>query len=126
MAVLKLLIGPVADLAGGWLRNKAEEKQAKHEARLSVIQTEGDWEAKMADASASSWKDEWFAILLSLPLLSVFYSVVANDSEVVARVKEGFEALAMLPDWYSYLLFMVVSASFGIKGADKIMSMKKK
>ena len=65
------LIGPVANLASGWLKNKAEEKQAKHEARLSVIQNEGDWESKMADASASSWKDEWFAILLSLPLLSV-------------------------------------------------------
>ena len=75
------LIGPVANLAGGWLKNKAEEKQAKHEARLSVIQNEGDWESKMADASANSWKDEWFAILLSLPLLSVAYSVIANDSD---------------------------------------------
>ena len=48
------LIGPVANLAGGWLKNKAEEKQAKHEARLSVIQNEADWESKMADASANS------------------------------------------------------------------------
>ena len=120
------LIGPVANLAGGWLKNKAEEKQAKHEARLSVIQNEADWESKMADASANSWKDEWFTILLSLPLLSVAYSVIVADSTIVARVKEGFEALNLLPDWYQYMLFLVVSASFGIKGADKIMSMRKK
>jgi len=120
------LIGPVANLAGGWLKNKAEEKQAKHEARLSVIQNEADWESKMADASAHSWKDEWFTILLSLPLLSVAYSVVVADSAIVARVKEGFEALNLLPDWYQYMLFLAVSASFGIKGADKIMSMRKK
>jgi hypothetical protein len=120
------LIGPVANLAGGWLKNKAEEKQAKHEARLSVIQNEADWESKMADASANSWKDEWFTILLSLPLLSVAYSVVVADSTIVARVKEGFEALNLLPDWYQYMLFLAVSASFGIKGADKIMSMRKK
>ncbi|MGB1974989.1 MAG: hypothetical protein ACPHQD_13210 [Vibrio toranzoniae] len=120
------LIGPVANLAGGWLKNKAEEKQAKHEARLSVIQNEADWESKMADASANSWKDEWFTILLSLPLLSVAYSVIVADSTIVARVKEGFEALNLLPDWYQYMLFLAVSASFGIKGADKIMSMRKK
>ena len=36
------LIGPVANLAGGFLKNKAEEKQAKHEAKMKVIQSDGD------------------------------------------------------------------------------------
>jgi hypothetical protein len=29
-----------------------------------------------------------------------------------------------LPDWYQYLLFLAVSASFGIRGADKLMKLK--
>lgn len=123
---MKMLIGPVAELAGGWLKNKAAEKQAKHEARMSVIQNDADWEAKMADASANSWKDEWFTILLSVPLLLIGYAVVVDDLTIIERVKSGFDALNQLPDYYQYMLFIAVSASFGIKGADKIMSMRKK
>ena len=52
--MLGQLIGPVTNLVGGYFKNKAEEKQAKHEAKMSVIQNDADWESKMADASASS------------------------------------------------------------------------
>jgi hypothetical protein len=38
---------------------------------------------------------------------------------------EAFSALNSLPEWYQYLLFIAVSASFGVKGADKLMAMKK-
>ena len=30
-----------------------------------------------------------------------------------------------LPEYYQYLLFVAVTASFGIRGADKLMKMKK-
>ena len=93
---------------------------------MSVIQNDADWEAKMADASANSWKDEWFALLLSLPLVAVGYGIIVDDVTVIERVKDGFKALEELPDWYSYLLFLAVSASFGVKGVDKIMNLKKK
>jgi len=33
--------------------------------------------------------------------------------------------LNSLPEWYQYLLFIAVSASFGLKSADKIMGLKK-
>ena len=51
--MLNLLIGPIADLAGGFLKNKAEQSKAKHEAKMNVIQNDSDWEAKMADASGN-------------------------------------------------------------------------
>ena len=79
----------------------------------------------MASATGKSWKDEWFSILLSLPLLGVAYSVIIDDPQIIARVNEGFAALNQLPEWYQYLLFIAVSASFGLKSADKIMNMKK-
>jgi hypothetical protein len=123
--MLKLLIGPIADLAGGFLKNKAEQAKAKHEAKMNVIQNDADWEAKMADASASSWKDEFFSIILSLPLFFIGYAIVVDDMTIIHRVEQAFAALNNLPDWYQYLLFIAVSASFGIKGADKIMNMRK-
>lgn len=124
--MLQNLIGPIAQIAGGWLKNKAAEKQATHEARMNIIQNDADWESKMADASSNSWKDEWFTVILSIPLILIGYAVTVDDVTIIDRVKTGFQALEELPEFYQYLLFMAVSASFGIKGADKIMSMRRK
>jgi hypothetical protein len=35
-------------------------------------------------------------------------------------VKNGFERLNELPEWYTYLLFLTCSAALGIKGLDKL------
>tara|TARA_R110002124_G_C8882802_1_gene508604 strand:+ start:514 stop:891 length:378 start_codon:yes stop_codon:yes gene_type:complete len=125
MSILTTLIGPVANLAKGYLSNKAEEKQAKHQAKMSVIQNDADWESKMADASKDSWKDEFWTIVLAIPVFMVGYAIAANDVSVIARVATGFEALEKLPEWYQYLLFIAISSSFGIRGVDKIMKMRK-
>ena len=124
--MIQMLLGPAIDLGKEFLKGKAEEKRAIQQGKINAIQNDADWENKMADATAKSWKDEWFAILISLPLLGVAYSVIVNDPAVIERVNQGFAALDNLPDWYQYLLFLVVSASFGIKSADKLMSMRKK
>lgn len=123
--MLNLLIGPVTELVGGYFKNKAEEKQAKHQAKMEVIRQGGQWEDKMADASASSWKDEFWTLVFSIPLILVFYGAMF-DHTIIAKVDEAFAALESLPDWYQYLLFMAVSASFGIRGADKLMQLRKK
>ena len=120
------LIGPVTNLVGGWLKNKAEEKQAKHQAKMQVIANNADWESKMADASAHSWKDEFWTIVLAAPIFFIGYAIAVNDGAVIDRVTQGMAALSDLPDWYQYLLFIAVSASFGIRGADKLMQMRKK
>jgi len=120
------LISPISNLIGGYLNNKHEQAQAKHEARLQVIQNDADWETKMATASASSWKDEFWTIVLAVPLFCLGWSVVADNPAILDRVSDSFSALDTLPDWYQYLLFLAVSASFGIRGADKLMQLRKK
>jgi len=125
MSILTTLIGPIAGLAKNYLSNKAEEKQAKHQAKMSVIQNDADWESKMADASKDSWKDEFWTIVLAIPVFMVGYAIAANDVTIIARVATAFEALAKLPEWYQYLLFIAISSSFGIRGASKIMDMRK-
>ena len=124
--MLQHLIGPVTNLVGSWLKNKAEEKQAKHDAKMAVIANDADWESKMADASSHSWKDEFWTIVLAAPIFFIGYAIAVNDGSVIDRVTQGMEALSGLPDWYQYLLFIAVSASFGIRGADKLMAMRKK
>jgi hypothetical protein len=124
--MLNMLIGPAIDLAKDFVKGKAEEKKAIQERKINAIQNDADWEAKMADATSNSWKDEFWSIILALPIAAVAYSVAIDDVSIIDRVKEAFEVLNNLPEWYQYLLFIAVSASFGLKSADKLMGMKKK
>ena len=125
MSIFTALLGPIADLGKTYLNNKAEEKQAIHTAKLNVIQNDADWEAKMADASASSWKDEFWTIILAIPIFMVGYAVALDDMTIVMRVEASFQALEKLPEWYQYLLFIAISSSFGIKGVGKLMELRK-
>ena len=124
--MLNLLIGGAVDLAKDFIKGKADEKKAIQERKIATIQNDADWEAKMASGAEKSWKDEWFSVLLSLPLIGVAYSVIVDDPQIISRVNEGFAALSQLPEWYQYLLFIAVSASFGLKSADKIMNLRNK
>jgi len=125
MSIFTTLLGPIADLGKTYLSNKAEEKQAKHAAKMNVINNNADWESKMVDASATSWKDEFWTIILAIPIFMVGYAIIANDMTVVERVQQAFSTLNDLPEWYQYLLFIAISSSFGIKGASKLMGMRK-
>ncbi len=125
MSILTALIGPIADVGKTFLNNRAEEKQAKHKAKMSVIQNDADWEAKMADASSSSLKDEFWTIILAIPIFMVGYAIIAADMSIIDRTKQAFQTLNELPEWYQYLLFIAISSSFGIKGASKLMDMRK-
>ena len=129
--MLKMLLGPVANIAGNWVDGKVEETKAKAavkvekakadaEVQKRVATGEIDWEANMADDTKDSWKDEFALVVLLLPSILVFIPSLTE------HVKAGFEVLNTLPDWYQYLLFIAVSSSFGIKGADKLMNLRGK
>jgi hypothetical protein len=79
----------------------------------------------MADASSNSWKDEFWTIVLSVPIFMIGYAIAADDIAVIDRVTLAFAALNDLPDWYQYLLFIAISSSFGIRGAKSLMNMRK-
>jgi len=80
----------------------------------------------MAEASGRSWKDEYLIIILTLPVIFIGYGIAVDDSQIIERVRSGFETLSSLPEWYQYLLFIGVSASFGLKSADKLMALRNK
>ena len=123
---LTSLISPVANIAGQIIKNRNEISKAKHQAQMQTIQNNADWEAKMADASANSWKDEFWTLVLSAPIFMISYSIIVDDPSVIDRTKQAFTVLSELPEWYQYLLFVCISASFGIKGVDRLLSLKKK
>ena len=127
--MLNLLIGPLTDLAGTWLNGKVEEKKAQAQTKVAKAQAEAivmqkkatgeiDWDLEMAKGSASSWKDEWLTILFSLPLILAF---VPGMEELV---RNGFQQLEQMPEWYQYSLGVIVAASFGTRAATKFFGKK--
>lgn len=128
--MINAILGPLTELATGWLKNKAVKQEA--EAKLKLTEAEAkakimlsketsvaDWERIMAQGSQSSWKDEWLVILFSIPLILVFTGEWGRN--VVA---EGFAALEIMPDWYQYTLGVIVAASFGVRSATKFFGRK--
>lgn len=124
--MLQMLLGPAMELGKEFLQGKAEEKKAIQQRKISQINNDADWESKMAEASANSWKDEYLTIVLTLPIIAVGYSIITGDQSVIDRLNDGFVALERLPEWYQYLLFLACSSAFAVKGADKIMNLRKK
>ena len=127
--MITALIGPISNLASTWLNGKVEEKKAQVSAKVAKAKAEAtimekkatgeiDWDITMAQASSSSWKDEWLVILFSIPLILAF---IPGMEEVV---KNGFEQLNQMPEWYQYSLGVIVAASFGVRSATKFFGRK--
>jgi hypothetical protein len=123
--MIQALIAPLTELAGGWLKGKADkqaadaklrltEAEAKSKILLSKETSAADWERIMAQGSQSSWKDEWLTILFSIPLILAFCGEWGRS--VVA---DGFTALEQMPSYYQYTLGVIVSASFAVRSATK-------
>ena len=123
--ILSGLLGLAGNVVEGYVETKkakAKQKLVKIEAETSIIEKqikgEIDWDVEAIKGSKDSWKDEYLTILFSIPLLLCFFPWT------VEYVERGFAALAQTPDWYKYTLGIIVSASFGIKGATKMFGRK--
>ena len=118
------LISPIASLAGTFLEGQVSKSKAK----AKLVQTEAEskaevmknaamhdskWELIMAESTKSSIKDEIVTVIILIPLILVF---IPGMEQIV---KNGFDRLNELPEWYTYLVFLTISAALGIKGVDK-------
>ena len=123
--MLQMLIAPIAEVAKTWIGGKVEASRAKSEANLEITKAraeiakkvaagELEWNQAMAEASASSWKDEWLTILVSIPLVLAF----TGNEDVVMK---GFTALEQTPDFYKTAVGVVFAASFGIQSIKNMM-----
>jgi hypothetical protein len=106
-----------------WLEGRRKIKQAKVEGEIKVVEARteatieyakteqgirADWN-KLSIENAG-WKDEWFTILLSIPMVLCFIPGGAQ------YVEAGFTALReTTPEWYQYAFLVAVASSFGFK-----------
>ena len=113
-------LGPIANLANTFVEGRVEKTKAVAKAEAEVMKVaathEAGWEKIMAEASQDSWKDEAWTIL--------FIAIIAASFIPWCRpyIAEGFAALEIAPDWFTYAMYASIAASFGIRG---IKGMKK-
>ena len=129
--MIQLLLKPLLGVAGDMIKGVVATKKAKSEAKLTEIKAatalkeqqiagKVSWEASAVDQMKGSWKDEVSLVVLLFPAVLVF---VPGCQEYI---KSGFIALQELPTYYQHLLYIAISASFGIKGAGQAVKMFKK
>ena len=92
------------------------DAQATHASKMA----RGELEYKQAvmTNNQQGWKDEFVLILVAAPVMLLIWSIFSDDPEIMAKVEKFFEYFNNMPFWYQALFIGVVSAIYGLKGAD--------
>lgn len=132
--MVSALLGIIPNIIGGisdHFKDKRALKQVEVEGQIALKRAITDanitkanngqaadieWSKEMAAASADSWKDEWFTIVLSIPAIMAFVPML--DGYVTA----GFAAISQTPDWYQTAFLVAIGASFGVRIWERLKS----
>ena len=102
------------------VENESKERDRQHELNLKKVdiafelakqgqQIEADWDTNAQQDMKTSWKDEFYVILFSVPLIMAF---IPDMQDIVLK---GFETLNKTPDWYMLLVTGIVASVFGLR-----------
>ena len=103
-------------------KNKQQTKMLMSDAQRTHAEkmARGDieYKSKIIESNDKGWKDEFVLILVSLPILLLAYSVFSDSPDIRERLDLFFEYFKNLPYWYQAIFIGVVSAIYGLKGAN--------
>ena len=114
----------------GYFQDKNEIKKVQVEADKLLIRAEAESKAKRLEREAEmdydldriamqnmdkSWKDELILLIWLTPVVMSFIPVWQP------YVVEGFASLALIPDWYMYILVGLVTVIYGMRGMLKMV-----
>jgi len=104
------------------MKNRQQTKMLVSDAERLHAQkmANGEVEYKKAVMANNNqgWKDEFVLILVSAPVMLLIWSIFSEDPEIMMKVEMFFEYFNNMPFWYQALFIGVVSAIYGLKGAD--------
>lgn len=110
----------VKEWVSSWQQRKV--MQAQHKVKMEEIKITGAenrammdkeqevvWDQAMSQGSMTSWKDEYWTIILSIPMIGCFIPWLAP------HILKGFEVLQQTPDWYKAAVGLAIGAAFGYR-----------
>ena len=93
--------------------HKVKLRQTQLEAELEhakkIAESDADWDRIQARNSVSSWKDEFWTLILATPLVMCFIPGLAQYAF------EGFERLDNVPEWYIIAVGVAIASAFGFR-----------
>ena len=103
-------------------QNKQRTKQLMSDAQMhhaeQMAKGEIEYKAKVIESNDNGFKDEFVLILISIPILILGWSIFSDDVEIRNKLDLFFEYFNQLHYWYQAIFIGVVSAIYGLKGAD--------
>ena len=103
-------------------KNKQTTKQLMSDARMRHAEKmstgEIEYKAKVIESNDQGYKDEFVLILISIPIIILAWSIFSDDPEIHTKLTLFFDYFNQLPYWYQAIFIGVVSAIYGLKGAD--------
>lgn len=121
------IVGPIANYFTKRQEVKAQKIQFESQERMKVhelkmaqydrqielkkqgLEADAAWEMEFARQAATSWKDEYTLIVVSIPLIGAFIPGMAQ------YVHAGFVAFAATPIWYQVMVQVIFYATYGIR-----------
>jgi len=118
--ILTGVLKPVGD----FFTRRQELKAQEHQNNLELLKAQGErqadliksglaadasWEMTFAQQAASSWKDEYTLLVVSIPLVMAFVPGMSG------YVTAGFDAFSKTPMWYQLMVQTIFYATFGIR-----------
>ncbi|BAV80890.1 hypothetical protein [Vibrio phage RYC] len=114
------------------LQLKQETLRVENQIKLKRVTAQLDNDAERIRQMDRSWKDEWWLILFSIPLVNMFISpfvdlYMAGKYETGMLANAASQALQNLdnaPTWYIVTILMMVFLSWGYRqGLDKVLGL---
>ncbi len=126
------IVGEVIGVGRDYLAGRRKVKQAKIEGEIRINDTKVENQQKRLNQGQkadiawedtslkqSGWKDDYWTIVLSLPMMMCFVP------GLVMYAMAGFEALDKTPLWYRVAVGTAIGAAFGTKQIVNFMRIKK-
>jgi len=104
------------------VKNRQQTKRLESVAEMKHMErmANGELEYKQAvmTNNQQGWKDEFVLLLVSAPVMILIWSIFSDDPAIMEKVDKFFTQFNNMPFWYQALFIGVVSAIYGLKGAD--------
>ncbi len=110
-SVVKLALGPVAELGKRWMKGRKAKSDAKIAIQARIATGQIDYNVAAQKGMAASLKDE-FLVVWFTGIMTLNFVPSMQDT-----MKDGWIFInANVPGWFSYCFIGMVVATFGLKG----------
>ena len=110
------IISAVGTIFNGWVEVKKSKQQAEAAYHQQALKGEQDWDTKAMEASKYSWKDEYFLVVWTAPLIVAWFNP--------EKAMKWIQFVDSLPVWYQIGLFGMMAATFGLRWFFKQQQLK--